>query len=57
MEVAHRSITICHLGNIAMRLGREKLRWDPRTERIIGDGEATAMLSRPYRDPWKLPEA
>ena len=40
MEVAHRSITICHLGNIAMRLGRETLRWDPRTERIIGDDEA-----------------
>ncbi|MDB5353345.1 MAG: Myo-inositol 2-dehydrogenase [Planctomycetota bacterium] len=57
VEVAHRSITICHLGNIAMRLGREKLRWDPRTERIIGDDEASAMLSRPYRDPWKLPEA
>jgi predicted dehydrogenase len=56
VEVAHRSITICHLGNIAMRLGRERLRWDPRTERIIGDDEANAMLSRPYRDPWKLPE-
>jgi predicted dehydrogenase len=56
VEVAHRSITICHLGNIAMRLGRERLRWDPRTERIIGDDEANSMLSRPYRDPWKLPD-
>ncbi len=55
VEVAHRSITICHLGNIAMRLGRESLRWDPRTERIIGDDEAARMLSRPYRDPWSLP--
>jgi predicted dehydrogenase len=55
VEVAHRSITICHLGNIAIRLGRKSLRWDPRTERIIGDEEATRMLSRPYRDPWKLP--
>ncbi|MDX2036945.1 MAG: Gfo/Idh/MocA family oxidoreductase [Isosphaeraceae bacterium] len=55
VEVAHRSITICHLGNIAMRLKREKLRWDPRTERIIGDAEAAKMLGRPYRDPWKLP--
>jgi predicted dehydrogenase len=54
VEVAHRSITICHLGNIAMRLGREKLRWDPRTEQIIGDDEATKMLSRPYRAPWEL---
>jgi hypothetical protein len=55
VEVAHRSITICHLGNIAMRLGRGRLRWDPRTERILGDPEASALLSRPYRDPWKLP--
>jgi len=55
-EVAHRSITICHLGNIALRLGRERLRWDPRTERFVGDEAASAMLSRPYRDPWKLPD-
>jgi predicted dehydrogenase len=55
VEVAHRSITICHLGNIAMRLNREKLRWDPRTEQIIGDLEAAKMLSRPYRAPWALP--
>jgi len=55
VEVAHRSITICHLGNIAMRLGRKSLRWDPRTELIIGDDEAAKLLSRPYRDPWNLP--
>jgi predicted dehydrogenase len=55
VEVAHRSITICHLGNIAMRLGRDTLRWDPRTERIIADDEAAKLLSRPYRDPWFLP--
>jgi len=55
--VAHRSITVCFLGNIAKRLGREKLRWNPRTERVVGDDEAGAMLSRPYRDPWMLPEA
>jgi predicted dehydrogenase len=54
VEVAHRSITICHLGNIAMRLGRDKLRWDPRTEQIIGDDLAAKMLSRPYRAPWAL---
>ena len=27
----------------------------PRTEQIIGDDEAAKLLSRPYRDPWKLP--
>ncbi len=54
VEVAHRSITICHLGNIAMRLKREKLRRDPRTEQIVGDDEAAKMLSRAYRAPWTL---
>ncbi len=52
VELAHRSITICHLGNIAMRLNRASLRWDPRTEQIVGDPEAAKMLSRPYRGPW-----
>jgi len=54
VETAHRSITICHLGNIAMRLGREKLKWDPAKELILDDAEASKMLSRPYRGPWKL---
>lgn len=54
VETAHRSITICHLGNIAMRLGREKLKWDPAKELIIDDAEASKMLSRPYRGSWKL---
>lgn len=54
VETAHRSITICHLGNIAMRLGRDSLKWDPDAERILEDDEAAAMLSRPYRAPWTL---
>jgi predicted dehydrogenase len=53
-EVAHRSITVCHLGNIAMLLGRN-LKWDPELEQVIGDPAAQWMLNRPYRDPWKLP--
>ena len=52
-EVAHRSISIAHLGNIAMQLGRD-LKWDPRRERFASDAEANKMLSRPYRAPWKL---
>lgn len=55
-EVAHRSITICHLGNIAMRLKRDSLKWDPEKEQILEDTVAAKMLSREYRDPWKLPE-
>jgi predicted dehydrogenase len=54
VETAHRSITICHLGNIAMRLGRDKLKWDPLKEQILDDAEAAKMLARPYRQPWTL---
>jgi len=53
VEIGHRTATICHLGNIAMKLKR-KIKWDPDTEQIIGDEEATAMLSQPMRDPWKI---
>jgi len=52
-EVGHRTITIAHIGHIAIRLGR-KLRWNPEKERFVGDDEANRMLSRPMRKPWKL---
>jgi predicted dehydrogenase len=54
VEIGHRSATVCHLGNIAIRTGR-KITWDPAKETIAGDTEAAAMLSRPYRKPWELP--
>ena len=36
-----------------MLVGR-KIKWDPETERILDDPAATSLLSRPYREPWKL---
>ena len=53
IEQAHRSITIAHLGNISLRLGRD-IRWDPVSEKVIGDDTANGMLSRPMRKPWKI---
>lgn len=53
IEEGHRSAILCHLGNISTRLGRS-LKWDPVKEQVPGDAEANAMLSRPYRAPWKL---
>jgi predicted dehydrogenase len=44
----HRTITSCHLANIAMRLER-KLRWDPVKEDSINDPEASSMVARPQR--------
>ena len=55
IEAAHRAATTCHLANIAMRLGRERLHWDPVEERVIDDASAQAMLRRPYRAPWQYP--
>jgi predicted dehydrogenase len=52
-EIGHRTSTVCHLGNIAMRLQR-KIQWDPTQEVIVGDEEAGRMLGRPMRAPWTL---
>ena len=53
VEVAHRSCSVCLLGDIAMRLGR-KLRWDPAAERFANDDEANRMMARTQRSPWRL---
>jgi predicted dehydrogenase len=51
VEVAHRSQTPGHLGYIAAVVGR-KLKWDAAKQEIIGDAEASKLLSRPMRSPW-----
>jgi len=53
MEVGCRSITVCHLGNIAYQLNRP-LKWNPEKEKFVNDDAANRMLSRPYRYPWRL---
>ena len=53
IEQAHRTITVAHLGNIAMRLGR-KVRWNPDTERFVDDARADRMRDRAMREPWRL---
>jgi len=53
IEIGHRTTSACHLGNIALRM-QQKLRWDAKEERFIGNEEANRMLVREYRAPWKL---
>jgi predicted dehydrogenase len=53
VEIGHRSVTVCHLGVIALRSGK-KLRWDPAGQTFVGDAEANKWLRRPMRAPWKL---
>jgi hypothetical protein len=53
IEIGHRSTATCLLGNIAFRTG-QKLLWDTKSERITNSREASALLTRQYRAPWKL---
>ena len=43
------------LSVLALKLGRS-LRFDPKTERIVGDEEAARLAVPTYRDPWKFPK-
>ena len=53
IEIAHRTASHAHMGNIAYWLKRP-LKWDPVKEEFIGDDEASRWLSRPMREPWRL---
>ncbi len=55
VEVGYRSVTVCHLGAIALRLGIP-LDWDPAAEKFVGPraDKGNAMLSREMRSPWRL---
>ncbi len=55
VDVAHRVITACHLGNVAMHLKRA-IRWDPEKEEIVGDDEASHSIyvRREQRKPYSL---
>ena len=52
-EIGHRCCSVCHLGTIAMDLGRT-IKWDPKAERFLDDPTADRMLSRSMRSPWHL---
>ena len=55
-DVAHHAATLCHLANIACRVGRS-FRFDPQTEQILDDDPATERLRRGYRaDHWAVPQ-
>ncbi|GDY07424.1 oxidoreductase [Planctomycetia bacterium] len=54
VEAAHRTVTICHLANIARELNRP-LRWDPAREQFFDDPAANESLTRPRRNGFDLP--
>jgi len=47
-EIGHRSASVCHLGVIALRLGR-KLQWNPQQEQFVNDAEANRWVAREMR--------
>jgi predicted dehydrogenase len=56
IEQGHISTASCILANLSMQLGRA-LAWDAEKGQVAGDAEANELLRRPYRKPWKHPEA
>jgi len=58
VEEAYISAGMMHLANASYRLGRT-LNFDPETEQVIGDVEASNLLrdgERGYREPFVVPE-
>ncbi len=55
VEAGHSVATLCHLGNIARRLGR-RIQWDPAKEVFAGDDEANQQIDCPKRKGYEVPE-
>lgn len=54
VEIGHRSISVCHLANIARAVGRP-LRWNPKEEKFVSDEQANQLLVRERRAGFELP--
>lgn len=52
VEIGARSVTVCHLGNLAY-WNHRRLKWDPAKEQFVGDAEANTWLDRAKRGSWK----
>jgi hypothetical protein len=50
-EIGHRSVTIAHLGNIALLLNQD-LKWNPEKEEFVANFAANQLRSRVMREPW-----
>ena len=53
IEIGHRSTSASLLGNISLKV-KQRIEWDGKKERILGNVEADKLLSKQYRSPWKL---
>jgi predicted dehydrogenase len=56
VEIGARSVTVCHLGNIAYWT-RERIKWDPKNWKFVDpSAEVAKWYDRERRDPWQLPK-
>jgi predicted dehydrogenase len=53
-EIGHRSVSVCHIGNICLRNEGRRLEWDPIKEEFKNDPLANMYLARPMRKGWKV---
>lgn len=53
VEIGARTVTVCHLGNLAY-WNKRPLKWDPKKEQFVGDNEANTWIDRPKRGEWKV---
>ncbi|MCF7974112.1 MAG: Gfo/Idh/MocA family oxidoreductase [Phycisphaerae bacterium] len=53
VEMGIRCDTIAHMVNVAAQTQRV-IHWNPDQEQIVGDKDAAKMITRPYREKWKV---
>ena len=58
VEIGHRSVSVGHIINIVRRIGAvgEVLKWDPAAEHFTNSERGNALLDRPRRKGWELPQ-
>jgi predicted dehydrogenase len=54
IEEGHRSVLLVHLANISYRLGGQKLIFDGKTEKIVGNEDAMKLYRGEYRKPYVI---
>jgi predicted dehydrogenase len=53
VEIGHRTATVCNITNIAYKIGHP-LKWDPVKEKFENDKDASNLLKKNYRKPYKV---
>jgi hypothetical protein len=56
VQIGHHSVLLCHMANIAYRVGNRRLELDAETESFTDSEQANQYLKREYREPWVIPE-